>query len=149
MALVLLSACGTSTEPITTTTPAGATRTGVETAAPTSTASAPPEPETPEPAMMDIPTDAPSGEIPVDLIADMKADLADRLQIPVERISLLEAKAVQWNDSSLGCPEPGQMYLQVITPGYQVLLTAEGQEYDYRAAAQPEHFFLCEGSGGS
>ena len=149
MALLLLGACGTPTERIQTAAATDAARSGggVETAAPTNAAPAPKSTETPEPAMTDIPTDAPSGEVPDDLIADMKADLADRLGIPADRIGLLEAKAVQWRDSSLGCPEKGQMYMQVITPGYQVLLEAEGQEYDYRAAEQPEHFKLCEGEG--
>ena len=33
-------------------------------------------------------------------------------------LRLLTSEAVQWNDSSLGCPQPGAMYAQVITPGY-------------------------------
>lgn len=30
---------------------------------------------------------------------------------------------VLWNDSSLGCPEEGKFYEQVLTPGYQVQLS--------------------------
>lgn len=33
-------------------------------------------------------------------------------------LKLLGSEQVQWNDSSLGCPQPGTMYAQVITPGY-------------------------------
>src|SRR5688572_30891918 len=33
-------------------------------------------------------------------------------------LELVSAEAVQWNDSSLGCRQPGQQYLQVITDGH-------------------------------
>ncbi len=35
-------------------------------------------------------------------------------------LNLLTSEGVQWNDSSLGCPQPGGMYSQVITSGYVV-----------------------------
>jgi len=38
----------------------------------------------------------------------------------------------EFGDTSLGCPNEGQNYAEVITPGYQVILEAQGQEYDYR-----------------
>ena len=52
------------------------------------------------------------------LIEKAKEDLAQRLSIPISDISLVEAKAVIWSDSSIGCPQPGMMYAQVLTPGY-------------------------------
>ncbi|HEX8968789.1 MAG TPA: hypothetical protein VF937_12965 [Chloroflexota bacterium] len=30
----------------------------------------------------------------------------------------------QWADSSLGCPRPGIMYSQIVTPGFLILLSA-------------------------
>ena len=38
-----------------------------------------------------------------------------------------KAEAVEWPDGSLGCPELGVMYIQVITPGYQVVPGARRQ----------------------
>ena len=38
---------------------------------------------------------------------------------PAEVVS---ADAVEWGDSSLGCPEKGKMYAQAIRPGYRVVL---------------------------
>jgi len=32
-------------------------------------------------------------------------------------------EAVNWPDTSLGCPELDMMYAQVITPGYRILLS--------------------------
>src|SRR5258708_1166880 len=38
-------------------------------------------------------------------------------------------------DSSLGCPQPGQAYSQIVTKGYKILITYPrgGAAYDYRA----------------
>ena len=67
-----------------------------------------------------------------DMIAKCKADLASRLGISQDAITVVRAEAVTWNNSSLGCPIEGMMYSQVLTPGYQIILMANGGEYDYR-----------------
>lgn len=59
------------------------------------------------------------------------ADLAKRLGIDASQIEAVRIEPVDWPDTSLGCPQPGQAYAQVITPGYLVILTAGGQEYEY------------------
>ena len=51
------------------------------------------------------------------------------LTVPAAQISLQHTEAVDWPDSSLGCPQPDMMYLQVITPGFKVLLKASGKIY--------------------
>jgi hypothetical protein len=70
------------------------------------------------------------------------ADLAGRLGIAKSAVKVLQIEAVEWPDASLGCPQPGMMYAQVITPGYRILLEAVGQTYDYRATAG--RVMLCE-----
>jgi hypothetical protein len=59
------------------------------------------------------------------------ADLAGQLDIAAEAITVRSVEAVEWPDSSLGCPGPGMMYAQVITPGYRIVLEANGQSYAY------------------
>ena len=54
------------------------------------------------------------------------ATLAADLGVPEEQISVDSIRAVDWSDSSLGCPQPGQAYLQVITPGHRVTLRVDG-----------------------
>jgi hypothetical protein len=49
------------------------------------------------------------------LIEKAITDLAKRLAVPVDEITLLEAKSVIWPDASLGCPEEGMQYAQVLT----------------------------------
>lgn len=66
-------------------------------------------------------------------VARAKQDLASRLGIQSEAVQVLDVEEVQWSDSSLGCPKPGMMYAQVITPGYRIQLEAEGKVYEYHA----------------
>ena len=80
------------------------------------------------------------------LIEKTKEDLAQRLSSSVTQINLIEATEVEWSDSSLGCPQPGMDYLQVITPGYLIRLEAGGQEYEYHSN-RDTYFVLCENSG--
>jgi hypothetical protein len=64
------------------------------------------------------------------LVQRTKEDLANRLVIPTDEISFVETTEVEWPDSSLGCPQPGMDYLQVITPGYLIRLEANVQMYE-------------------
>ena len=64
-------------------------------------------------------------------VAAAKADLMALLGVAEEAIVVKAVEAVQWRDSSLGCPQPGRMYAQVITPGFRVVLAAGGQDYEY------------------
>lgn len=62
-----------------------------------------------------------------------KEDLSNRKGVDKEEIVIVEVKAVEWPDTSLGCPEPGMMYAQVITPGYRIVLSHRGQLYEYHS----------------
>jgi hypothetical protein len=65
-------------------------------------------------------------------MADLaQAALATQLGVKASDVTLIAAEATEWNDSSLGCPQPGQAYLQVITPGYKMTLEAQGKRYEY------------------
>jgi hypothetical protein len=67
-------------------------------------------------------------------VVDMaKKDLAEKLNLQVENIQLVKQEAVDWPDSSLGYPEEGMMYSQVITPGFRTILKANGKLYEYHS----------------
>jgi hypothetical protein len=72
------------------------------------------------------------------LVRQAKADLARRLAITDDQVDLVELKAVVWPDASLGCPQPGMMYAQVLTPGYRVVLEAKGESYPYHTDKRQE-----------
>ncbi|MDH7485450.1 MAG: hypothetical protein QHJ81_04145 [Anaerolineae bacterium] len=71
-----------------------------------------------------------------------RQDLSRRLGIGIEEIEVQSVEAVEWPDTSLGCPQPGMMYAQVITPGYRILLRAGGQTYEYHSDRQ--RAILCQ-----
>lgn len=58
-------------------------------------------------------------------------DLVQRIAVKRTAVYVLRAQAVEWPDTSLGCPKEGMMYAQVITPGFLILLSAEGRVYEY------------------
>ena len=60
-----------------------------------------------------------------------RADLVSRLQIDPDTIKLVSVEHVEWTDGCLGIQTPGVMCTQVITPGYRVVLEADGKQYDY------------------
>ena len=53
--------------------------------------------------------------------------LADHLDIPVDGIVVDSVRPVNWPDSSIGCPQPDQAYMQVITPGHKIALRVDGR----------------------
>ncbi|MEW6401054.1 MAG: hypothetical protein AB1649_04600 [Chloroflexota bacterium] len=57
--------------------------------------------------------------------------LAQKLQIDVALIHVAGIEAVTWPDASLGCPQMGMAYIQVLTPGYKITLEANGKTYPY------------------
>lgn len=57
--------------------------------------------------------------------------LAARLEVEPEAIDLLSNEPTEWSDSCLGVQEPDTLCLQVITPGYKVLMEHDGTQYEY------------------
>lgn len=79
-----------------------------------------------------------------ELVALAKQDLALRLGKDPSAIELVLFRETVWRDSSLGCPQPGGMYLQVLTPGYLIRLKVGASVYSYHGRnGNPP--FLCEG----
>jgi hypothetical protein len=77
------------------------------------------------------------------LIEKAKEDLAQRLTISINEIILLETTSVVWPDASLGCPQPGMTYAQMLTPGYLILVEASGKIYEYHAN-KATYVIFCE-----
>jgi hypothetical protein len=78
------------------------------------------------------------------LIEEATNDLSQQLSVSPDAIVIEEALAVEWPDSSLGCPEPDMAYLTVITPGYWIVLKAEGKEFYYHADTRGRLVFCPE-----
>ena len=77
------------------------------------------------------------------LIEKAKEHLAQRLAVSTSEIGLIEATSVTWPDSSLGCPQAGMVYTQVLTPGYLILLEHGGTMFEYHASNR-DSITTCE-----
>ena len=89
---------------------------------------------------------APPAQAPApgaDLLNSMAKDLAGRLGVKLSALQVLSARSVVWDDSSLGCPQPGHSYLPAQTPGLRVVFAHDGKPYQYHAA-ESGNFVYCE-----
>lgn len=122
---------------------------GAEVEGPAATAppaSAPSSPDPTEPTVTLSPEPRPtrSPAPPVGTTAaDAVADLAARLGVDPQEVTVVRDEAVTWRDGSLGCPVPGMAYTQALTPGRLVVLEAAGRTVEYHSGGQ-RGLFLCE-----
>ncbi len=137
-ALSLLAACSPTLSPSENTSPLGTPTAGEP--EPTSTPVLAEEPT----ATPGVPTAQSTGipEEAAEAVGLARQDLAQRLGIAAETIAVTAVRAVDWPDTSLGCPEPGKMYAQVITPGYEIILEADGEAYAYHSGGP--NVIYCE-----
>lgn len=95
------------------------------------------------PSARDAPSLEPPEGVPAAVWTAILDDLSQRLGEPVPDVTIVSAAAQTWNDGSLGCPRPGEMYTQALVDGYQVVLEIDGHEFDYRTGTGPI-VRLCE-----
>lgn len=65
--------------------------------------------------------------------AAAKRDLARRLGVSEEEVSVRDVSEKDFPDMSLGAPEADEMSAQMISTGWQLDLEAGGRSYEYRA----------------
>lgn len=77
-------------------------------------------------------------------IKTAKEELGKMIKINEDKIEVLEVEAVDWPNSSLGCPKKGGIYLQIIVPGYRIKLKALNKEYVFHAGLN--RVIICQKS---
>ncbi len=89
------------------------------------------------------PSDAPGGvsaERPAKVASSPEAvaisTVAAQTGLAPDQLNIISSEAVNFSDASLGCPQPGMAYPQVITPGYRVLVEGGGQNFDVRVSGK-------------
>ena len=107
----------------------------------------PPTPTTGVPTMS-IPANTPpagdASSLPANPYARRAIELvAEYSGIAPENLTVVSMEEVQWRDSSLGCPKPGSMYMQVITPGTRIIVEGEGQTFSVHGRSL-ENLFVCD-----
>ena len=71
-----------------------------------------------------------SVETPIPAAAAAQVALATELGVPVGQITIVSVERVEWPDACLGAATEGEMCAQAITPGYRVVLEANGKQYE-------------------
>jgi len=76
-------------------------------------------------------------ELPEDtesLVILAKFDLTIKTGVDIDNIVTKSIKETLFDDASLGVPEVGVTYDAIVTPGYIIMLEADGDLYEYRAS---------------
>ena len=71
-----------------------------------------------------------------DAVQAARTDAAKHTGLAAEALVLISAERVNWSDGSIGCPEPGKSYMQVLVPGYRVRLRGPAGEFNYHATTR-------------
>ncbi|MCS7177731.1 MAG: hypothetical protein RML46_05295 [Anaerolineae bacterium] len=88
------------------------------------------------------PTPTPMQAYPEAVMAAVRR-MAEQRGIPPEEIRVVSWEPVDWPDTSLGCPEPGMVYAQVIVPGYQVVLEVWGELHRVHTDRSGQQIVFC------
>ncbi len=95
-----------------------------------------------------IPWSPPTIEITRDqAIVAAREALSASLGVSSSQIELLSVEEVMWGNTSLGCPEPGKQYAEVIVPGFRVIFEYEGQKYEYHTNIDGSEIVTCQDNG--
>jgi hypothetical protein len=79
------------------------------------------------PEFAEMPSTAPVEKV----VALSKKDLAGRLGVDADKITLVKTTEMLWLNAALGCPRPGVFYPSGRVPGFQIWLEVKGTEYIY------------------
>jgi hypothetical protein len=60
-------------------------------------------------------------------------DAATQVGAASTSLTVERVEAREWSDSSLGCPRQGQMYAQVLTPGFLIVIGGGGRRLEYHS----------------
>lgn len=95
---------------------------------------------TPTPSSVPVPTESTAA------VDAALTDAATHLGLSRDQLHLEQVQSMQWPDSSLGCPEAGELYSQLVTPGYVIVITsATGTRLEYHTDAR-SRVMLCRES---
>jgi len=82
---------------------------------------------------------------PQDLVRAAQRQLALYLKASPADLPLQSANAKEWPDGALGCPQDGQAYPQVVTPGFLLIFTdaAQSVQYEVHTGGSAAQMLLC------
>jgi hypothetical protein len=78
------------------------------------------------------------------IVERVVAAAAARLHVDGSLVQVVRWQHVEWPNRSLGCPQPGAVYLQMITPGWLVVVESSGQTLEYHTD-EAGRLVVCDG----
>ena len=75
-------------------------------------------------------TPDPGAMLPLPVLQAIIDLVAAETEGDVQALTITAVEPVNWPDTSLGCPKPGEFYAQVITPGYRATVSHEGRQFE-------------------
>jgi hypothetical protein len=97
--------------------------------------------QSPEPATDDAQMKETVPAAGSELVLIAKDDLAARLNIESDDITLTRFDEVTWPDGSLGCPRKDMKYKQMLVNGSLIVLTVDGVDYHYHSGGTRPPFY--------
>ena len=79
-------------------------------------------------------------------IARARKDLAERLGVGAAEIGEQSVEDADFPDMALGAAGKGEMSGQMITPGWRIRLSANGESFEYRANKHQVRLFGYQGA---
>ena len=128
---LLLAACGNAAVPAGPVSDSQITTTAVVeiTPGPTTAASAAPAAASPVPGSVE---------------AKVAQALGKKIGVDASKLMLTAKAAQEWPDSALGCPAPGMMYSQVVTPGFKLTYSNGAKTYEVHTDQSGDRAVLCQ-----
>lgn len=89
-------------------------------------------------------TAAPASEtVPEEIATAARRLLADELDVAEGGFKLESSEKVEWSDASLGCPQEGYAYAQVVTPGFKLVFKNADKSYAVHTNADGSQMVIC------
>lgn len=82
---------------------------------------------------------------PTEIAAAARELLANEEGVDEEAVTLINSEGISWSDASLGCPQEGMSYAQVITPGYILIFLLGDSYYAVHTNADGSNLIVCNG----
>jgi len=70
--------------------------------------------------------------VPPEVLNQIKNQVSQTLGVSVDKIQIDTIEQREWSDSCLGLGGPEESCAQVVTPGWLVAFSIDGQQYRYR-----------------
>ncbi len=62
----------------------------------------------------------------------LQEQISQELEVPEDAVEVISYEEEDWPNACLGLAEEGEVCAEVITPGYQVTIEVQGEEYVFR-----------------